>query len=231
MRRSGTVQVSVARIGGWPRKAGEAGHDGRFEGFDQRIARALLRPRLNFYELIVFETLKPDRLKADAGVSLAGERQGGDVRAAVLQLVPCLAAGQLAGAWAQAGAVGACCAAAAGRKAAFPGLGVAGGAGALSPAAREVQLGFRQAGLAQRARVATAPPGRRLAGGTALLQPEPAIGDKPDRWALRAPCGLGRLPWCCATGQLGLLLRVGCRGLVAAHGRLRGRGGGGGSRG
>ena len=94
-------------------EAGEAGHDGRFEGFDQRIARALLRPRLNFYELIVFETFKPDRSKPRAGASLAGERQGGDVRAAALQLLPCLAAGQLAGAWAQACAVGACCAAAA----------------------------------------------------------------------------------------------------------------------
>ena len=88
-------------------EAGEAGHDGRFEGFYQRIARALIRPRLNFCELIVFETFKPDRSKAGAGASVAGERQGGDVRAAALQLIPRLAAGQLAGAWAQACAVGA----------------------------------------------------------------------------------------------------------------------------
>ena len=34
-------------------EAGEASRNGRFEGFDQRIARALLRPRLSFYDLIV----------------------------------------------------------------------------------------------------------------------------------------------------------------------------------
>jgi hypothetical protein len=35
------------RGAGWwlVEEAGKAGHDGRFEGFDQRIARALLRPR------------------------------------------------------------------------------------------------------------------------------------------------------------------------------------------
>jgi hypothetical protein len=44
MRRSGTVQVSVGADWWLAEEAGEAGHDGRFEGFDQRIARALLRP-------------------------------------------------------------------------------------------------------------------------------------------------------------------------------------------
>ena len=102
---------------------------------------ALLRPRLNFYELIVFETLKPGRSKPRAGTSLAGERQGRDVRAAALQLLPRLAAGQLAEAGAPAGAVGAGCAATARGKALFPRLGVTGGAAARLPAAREVQLG------------------------------------------------------------------------------------------
>ena len=86
---------------------GEAGHDGRFEGLDQPIARALLRPRLDFPELIVFETFKPDGPKAGPGESLADEPQGGDVRAPALQLLPYLAAGQLAGVSTQARAVGA----------------------------------------------------------------------------------------------------------------------------
>jgi hypothetical protein len=80
-------------------EAAEACHDGRFQRFDQHIASALLRPRLNFCEPTVFETFKPDRSEAGSGAAVTGEWQGGDVCAAVLQLLPCLAAGQLAGAW------------------------------------------------------------------------------------------------------------------------------------
>jgi hypothetical protein len=111
----------VARIGGWPRKLAKRATTGALRGFDQRIARALLRPRLDFYELVVFEALKPGRSKPRAGTSLAGERQGRDVRATALQLLPRLAAGQLAEAGAQAGAVGACCAATARGKHPSPG--------------------------------------------------------------------------------------------------------------
>src|SRR5436305_13438874 len=90
-----------------PEEAREAGDDRRFERFDQRITGPLLRPRLNLRELTVCETFQPDRAKADPSASTAGERQGGQVRAAQLELLPRLGPSQLAHGSLQASGVGA----------------------------------------------------------------------------------------------------------------------------
>jgi hypothetical protein len=56
MRRSGTVQVSQARIGGWPRKLAKRATTGAVRALISGSPERLLRPRLNFYELMVFGT-------------------------------------------------------------------------------------------------------------------------------------------------------------------------------
>lgn len=107
MRRSASIQVSVARIGGLAEEAREPGSDGSFESFDQRIAGPLLRRRLNRCQLAVCETFQTDQGKTHASAATADEPQGGQVPATQLELLPSLGARQLAHGSLKASAVGA----------------------------------------------------------------------------------------------------------------------------